>query len=116
VKVRIRYIEEIEQPLREEIGDLRQRLAQEQVLQLPPPCPPNPSSSSSSSSSSPYDVGMVQDNVFVCKRQIEFFKSSMEAEREGHALELQRVLVPFEMREQELKAELLALQQALDDA
>jgi hypothetical protein len=57
-----------------------------------------------------------QDNVFVCKRQIDFFKSSMEAEREGHALELQRVLVPFEMREQELKSELLALQQALDDA
>ncbi len=101
--VRIRYIEEIEQPLREDIADLRQRLAQEQVLQPPPP-------------SSPCDVGMAQDNVFVCKRQIEFFKSSMEAEREGHALELQRVLVPFEMREQELKAELLALQQALDDA
>ena len=57
-----------------------------------------------------------QDNVFVCKRQIDFFKSSMEAEREGHALELQRVLVPFEMREQELKSELMALQQALDDA
>lgn len=29
--MRIRYIEEIEQPLREEISDLRQRLAQEQV-------------------------------------------------------------------------------------
>lgn len=85
-EVRIRYIEEIEQPLREEISDLRQRLAQE------------------------------QDNVFVCKRQIDFFKSSMEAEREGHALELQRVLLPFEMREQELKSELVALQQALDDA
>jgi hypothetical protein len=54
--------------------------------------------------------------VFVCKRQIDFFKSSMEAEREGHALELQRVLLPFEMREQELKSELVALQQALDDA
>ena len=34
-KVRIRYIEEIEQPLREEIGDLRQRLGQEQVGQAP---------------------------------------------------------------------------------
>jgi hypothetical protein len=102
--VRIRYIEEIEQPLREEIGDLRQRLAQEQVTHpsSPPPSPPH--------------ARVVQDNVFVCKRQIEFFKSSMEAEREGHALELQRVLVPFEMREQELKAELLALQHALDDA
>ena len=31
LQVRIRYIEEIEQPLREEIGDLRQRLGQEQV-------------------------------------------------------------------------------------
>ena len=29
---------------------------------------------------------------------------------------LQRVLLPFEMREQELKAELVALQHALDDA
>ena len=54
--------------------------------------------------------------MFVCKRQIEFFKSSMEAEREGHSIELQRVILPFEMREQELKSELLALQQALDDA
>ncbi len=52
----------------------------------------------------------------MCKRQIDFFKSSMEAEREAHSLELQRVLVPFEMREQELKSELLAVQQALDDA
>jgi hypothetical protein len=31
-------------------------------------------------------------------------------------MELQRVILPFEMREQELKSELLALQQALDDA
>ncbi len=62
------------------------------------------------------DVCVAQDNVFVCKRQIEFFKSSMEAEREGHTMELQRVIVPFEMRESELKSELLALQQALDDA
>lgn len=54
--------------------------------------------------------------MFVCKRQIEFFKSSMEAERESHNMELQRVILPFEMREQELKSELLALQQALDDA
>jgi hypothetical protein len=54
--------------------------------------------------------------VFVCKRQLEFFKSSIEAERESHAMELQRVLVPYEMREQELKSELLALQQALEDA
>ena len=63
-----------------------------------------------------FDTCATQDNVFVCKRQIEFFKSSMEAEREGHSIELQRVILPFEMREQELKSELLALQQALDDA
>jgi hypothetical protein len=62
------------------------------------------------------DARAEQDNVFVCKRQIEFFKSSMEAERESHNMELQRVILPFEMREQELKSELLALQQALDDA
>ena len=62
------------------------------------------------------DARAEQDNVFVCKRQIEFFKSSMEAERESHTMELQRVILPFEMREQELKSELLALQQALDDA
>jgi hypothetical protein len=29
--VRIRYIEEIEQPLREHIGELKQQLSQEQV-------------------------------------------------------------------------------------
>jgi hypothetical protein len=62
------------------------------------------------------DIVAGQDNVFVCKRQLEFFKSSIEAERESHAMELQRVLVPYEMREQELKSELLALQQALEDA
>lgn len=30
-QVRIRYIEEIEQPLREHIGELKQQLSQEQV-------------------------------------------------------------------------------------